>query len=91
MDVPIQVRELNGEFVATILGSDAIRVASKTRSEAIAELRRQLNGRAATGELTTVSLTDHGRPASAGIFADDPTWPELVAEIYRERDAQPKE
>ena len=86
MTFPIFVEPCNGQFAARLAGEETLRVVRPTRDEAVAAMESELQQRVSRGELLTVELPKRGAAAVAGKFADDPSLPEIVDEIYAERD-----
>lgn len=92
MPYPVAVRQENGRYVATLLGAPELRAEGATREAALAQLQALLQERVARGELVSMEVEPKsGVLAIAGKYRDDPTLAEMCAEIYRERDAEPKE
>jgi hypothetical protein len=92
MSFPVFVHQDNGHFVATLIGAPEVRVTAPTREGAIAQMQVALDRRHAAGELVFLEVsTRKGVSAIAGKYRDDPTLKDIREEIYRERDAEPKE
>src|ERR1051325_8006077 len=91
MSFPILVHQDNGHFVASLIGEPKLRATAPTRDAALAELQQVLQKRVAHGDLVFLDLPRQGNTAVAGYFRDDPTLQEIRDEIYRERNAEPKE
>jgi hypothetical protein len=92
MSFPIFIHQDNGQYTATLLGAPDLRVSAATRQEAIAHMQAALEQRFAAGELVFLDVPARkGVLAFAGKFKDDPTLDDIRDEIYRERDAEPKE
>lgn len=90
MTIPVLVTQLNEQLIATLAGSPELRCAGASRAEAIASLQKEMSHKLSSGELVNLEAQPLGVSGLAGIFKDDPELPEIVAEIYRERDAEPK-
>jgi hypothetical protein len=102
--VPVLVECIGGRFQATVFGNSGIQAEGITKDEAMEALKRMLDSRVADAwaksraEPARAELLWIDGPKSGG----GPTWPprpeptpeeielvrEMVAEIYRERDAQ---
>ncbi len=91
MSFPVFINQDNGHFVATLVGSPDVRVTAPSRESALAEMRLVLKQRMSQGELVFLDLEPEGILAMAGKYRDDPTIQDICDEIYRERDAEPKE
>jgi hypothetical protein len=87
MTVTVMVRQSDGQFSASLVGSSSLQVVRPSRSEAIAALQRELASKVAAGELVNVELGPVGVSGLSGRFRDDPALPEICDEIYRRRDA----
>jgi hypothetical protein len=90
MTFPIVIERNNGKFVATMAGNPKIQAESPTREAAVAAIRSIIADRVACGELAAIEVTPGEHPLF-GLLGDDPTLKEMCDEIYKERDAQPKE
>ncbi len=90
MTFPILVEKTNGKFVATMAGNPKVHAESATREAAVAAVKSLITEQVASGELTTVEVALEAHPLF-GKFADDPTLQDICDEIYRQRDAEPKE
>lgn len=88
----ILVPEMDGQFTA-ILRNHGLSATAPTREEALARLRhradRILSGRVEHASIDLTHPEPGGLLAVAGIFADDPDLPRIVADAYRARDAEP--
>ena len=92
MTFPVFIHQNNGHFEATLVGSPDIRVIAPTRERALADMQAALDQRFAAGELVFLDVPrPKGIMAIAGMFKDDESLREICAEIYRQRDAEPKE
>ena len=91
MSFPVFINQDNGHFVATLVGVPEVRVTAPSREIALAEMRVILQQRMSQGELVFLDLEPEGILAMAGKYRDDPTIQDICDEIYRERDAEPKE
>ena len=89
MTVSVFVEQTNGQFCASVAGLPHLCCVRPSRTEAIAALQDQLAQKVAAGELVNIELPRLGVAGLAGVLKDDPTLPELIDEIYRERDADP--
>jgi hypothetical protein len=88
MTFSILVEPYHGGFAARLVGEESTRLVRPTRDEALAARTVELQQRVGRGELLSVEIARSGVSAVAGKFADDPTLPEICAEIYAERDRQ---
>lgn len=89
MTVPVLIEQTNGQFEAKLAGEPSLRAVAATRDEAIRNLRTVLTGQCDRGEMIFLNLpTGTSISQSAGVFADDETLAEMIAEIYRQRDAE---
>lgn len=91
MTFPIFIHQDNGHFIATLVGAPDVRVSASTRENALAEMQTVLDRRFSQGELVFLDVPSEGILAAAGKYRDDPFLAGICAEIYRERDAEPKE
>ena len=91
MSFPIFIHQDNGHFVATLVGEPEMRVTASTRAGALASMQSMLEQRFTHGELVFLDLPKKGVLSFAGKYKDDPTLSEICDEIYRARDAEPKE
>jgi predicted RNase H-like HicB family nuclease len=93
MSFPVIIHQDNGQFVATLLGAPNMRAIGPTREDVLAKMQDALQQRVSVGELVFLDVLpeEEGIMASAGKYRDDPTLSDIRAEIYRERDAEPKE
>jgi hypothetical protein len=91
MSFPVFVHRDNGQFVATLVGVPDIRVTALTRHDVLAQMQATLEKHASEGELVFLDLPSRGIMAIAGKYRDDPTLQDICDEIYRNRDAEPKE
>jgi hypothetical protein len=91
MSFPVFIRQDNGNFVATLIGAPDVQVAAPTRERALADLQTALHQRMSHGELIFLDLPAQGIMALAGKYRDDPCLTDIRDDIYRERDAEPKE
>jgi hypothetical protein len=88
MILAVHVDQTNGTFTASVLGDARLRADGPTREAAVASLREEMNRRLVAGEIVLMDLAPLPVTALAGIWADDPCLEEMVAEIYRQRDAE---
>ncbi len=88
MILPVHIEQTNGVFTAFVVGDPTVRAEAPTKEAAIASLRADVNRRIAAGEIVLMDLAPLPVTAFAGILKDDPTLDEMVAEIYRQRDAE---
>jgi hypothetical protein len=92
MSFPIFVQKDNGQYMATLVGVPDVRVSAPTREGAIAQMQAALDQRYSAGEIVFLDVpARQGIMALAGKYRDDPTLDDIVEEIYRARDAEPKE
>ena len=70
-------------YKATPLAFPDCVAVGKTRDEALANLKAALDGRLSQGEIVTVEAGEPEHPwlKWAGVFKDDPTFDEFLAEI----------
>jgi hypothetical protein len=88
MTVPVLIEETNGQYEAKLAGEPSLRAVAATRSDAISALKRQLQSKESKGELCWLSLNPTPISDLAGTWADRDDLDEMVAEIYRQRDAE---
>jgi hypothetical protein len=88
MELTVKLTQLNGHFVASLLGEPEIRVEAPTRGAALDAIRKKVEEAISRTEFATIRVGEHPVRAMAGILKDDPTLEEFVREIYRERDEQ---
>ena len=86
MSFPVLVQAANGKFAANVVGAPEIRGVGKTRSAAVAALKKEIERKIDGGELLSLEIEPVGVTALAGTFKDDPTLDEIVKEAYRQRD-----
>jgi hypothetical protein len=91
MSIPVHIHQDNGHFVATLVGEPDVTAKSATKSGVIAEMQALLDKRFSQGELIFLDVPKKGVLSFAGKYRDDPTIAEIREEIYRQRDAEPKE
>ncbi len=92
MSFPVLVQKENDYYTATLVGTPDLRITASTREGVLAEMKNALLQRLSRGDLVFLDIPEpQGIMALAGVFRDDPTLNEICAEIYRERDAEPKE
>jgi hypothetical protein len=92
MTIPILIDQVNGHFVATLLGAPELRIEATTRDAALSQMRAALQARMTVGELVFLDVPEEeGILAAAGTYKDDPFLADIRDEIYRQRDAEPKE
>lgn len=89
---PVLIESVNGHFEASLLGSPSIRATGSTKAEAVEVLKHEMNSRASTVEVIWVESPKSGLTDLTGKFPYDPDTAEIeremVAELYRERDAE---
>lgn len=88
MTLPVYIEQTNGTFTASVLGDAKVRANGPTREAALDSLRAELLRKKASGDLVWLNIEPLGVTDLAGIWADDPTLDDMVAEIYRQRDAE---
>lgn len=88
MTLPVLLEKTNGHFRASLAGSERLFAEGDSADAAIEALRSKIDVKRAAGELVDVNFPLAGVSGLAGTFADDPSLPEIVAEIYRQRDAE---
>jgi hypothetical protein len=71
------------------LGDPTVRVTAPTRAEALVSMQNELHRRMQSGEIVWLDVPAPEPVDFVGILKDDPTLEELVADIYRRRDAEP--
>ena len=92
MTFPILIHQDNGHYVATLLGAPEVRIEASSRDAALSQMRAALQTRMNVGELVFLDVPEEeGILAAAGTYKDDPALLEICEEIYRQRDAEPKE
>ncbi|MEX2215075.1 MAG: hypothetical protein WD768_13150 [Phycisphaeraceae bacterium] len=87
MTVTVQLETINGQFRASIVGSERYQAVAPSRDQALSALRTQVMAKVAEGELIDMELPISGVSGLAGIFRDDPTLEDIVRDIYAKRDA----
>jgi hypothetical protein len=91
MSWTVYVEPVAGGFEASLVGDAAIRASGGTADEAVAGVKAVLDARRARGYFVTLDDTPTVRPELVPRDdAERQAWDEVVAEIYRERDAQKK-
>jgi hypothetical protein len=92
MSFPILIQRDNGQFTASLLGAPEIQVAAPTRDGAVSKMQAELERRYSAGDIVFLDVPARkGAMAIAGKYRNDPTLEEIRDEIYRQRDAEPKE
>ena len=91
MSLPVFIHQDNGCFVATLVGVPEVSVSAPTREGALALMQVALQQRMWRGELVLLDVPAKGIMAIAGKYRDDESLIEICEEIYRQRDAEPKE
>jgi hypothetical protein len=92
MSFPVLVHQDNGHFVATLAGVPEVRVTAPTRDGALAAIQTAVQDRMSCGDLVFLDIPEpEGIMAAAGKYADDEDLKDICEEIYRQRDAEPKE
>lgn len=87
MSVPVWVEQTNGRFVASAAGHPQVRAEADTRDAAVEYVRRMIADRTAAGELVFVDPTTPPSP-TPWTEEERAIMRQVVADIYRERDAQ---
>lgn len=87
---PARFEVVNGRHRAFLLASPVIFGEGETRATALAALRSEIVCRFNRGELVWVNVPHHGEPTGLPEFTAEraAAAEEMIAEIYRERDAQ---
>jgi hypothetical protein len=91
MSFPVFIRQDNGQYIATVLGAPEMRVSAPSRQQALAQMQAALERRLTSGEIVFLEVAQEGIMAAAGKYRDDPFLDDICKEIYRQRDAEPKE
>ncbi len=86
--MPVLVETSSGGCRASVYGAPAVSADAPTRDEAIAALQVELGRRTRQGELVWLDVPKVGVTDLAWAFEADRHADELVAEIYRLRDAE---
>ncbi|HEX8999646.1 MAG TPA: type II toxin-antitoxin system HicB family antitoxin [Blastocatellia bacterium] len=77
--------QANNGFIAAVLGMPALLAEGQTKEEAVANAKTALQTRLAQGEIVTIEVAtlEEENPLLkyAGVFKDDPTFDEFLAEI----------
>ena len=87
---PVRLEQVDGWYRAVLLAAPDVVGTGVTRYDAIMALRAELAARVNRGEVVWVNVPQPGEPAGTPEYteADAEMVREMVAEIYRERDAQ---
>ena len=88
MTLPVVVEQTNGRFTATLAAGAGVSASAPTREEALAALQAEISRKRRSGELVLLEVEPLGVTDLAGIWADHPFRDEMIAEIYRQRDAE---
>lgn len=78
-------------FIAAVIGMHDCIAEGQTKEEAIARARAALEERLAQGEIVTIEVESGNKPTgnpwldSAGVFRNDPTFDDFLAEIEKNR------
>jgi hypothetical protein len=88
MELTVKLTQLNGHFVASVLGDPETRVEAPTRDAAIAGIRQRMDEESRRTEFIPIQVGEHPVRAMAGILKEDPTVEEFLREVYRDRDEQ---
>ncbi len=91
MTFSVIVEACEGQFAAVLVGVPQLRVVGRSRQEAIMGLKAEIAERVGRGELLSLEIETVGAAHLGGKYAADPTLPEICAEAYRRRDAEPRE
>lgn len=91
MSVSVLVEQSEGKYCASPLGMAGLRVVGSSRGEVLASLRQALADKLASGELVDLETEPLGVSGQSGRFRNDPTWPEIRDQIYRDRDSEQPE
>ncbi len=86
--MPVLVEPSGSGYRASVYGAPAVAADAPTRDEAIAALQVELGRRTRQGELVWLDVPKVGVTDLARAFEADQHMDELVAEIYRQRDAE---
>ncbi len=83
-DVLIE-QKLEGEFIASVLGWQDCQVEAATKEEALNKLRQLLTKRLQNKEIVSLEIelpqTKHPWLKFAGMYQDNPLFPEVLADI----------
>ncbi len=93
MQYQVSVQPSEQQFIASIVSIPGVTAEGQTKAEAIAKAKAMLEEKLAIGEFVTIEVEadrlrgDDPRIKHRGIFADDPTFDDFLAEIaaYRQR------
>ncbi|HKB00613.1 MAG TPA: hypothetical protein VKD90_00275 [Gemmataceae bacterium] len=88
MTITVRIEKSNGLYVASVGGEPSLRAEAPTREAAIGQLESEVARLVDRGELVTIRIPQTGVTSFTGIFKDDPALNEIVAEAYRQRDAE---
>jgi len=91
MTFPVLVEPCEDHFSATLVGVPQLRVVGRTRQEALAALKTAISQRVGRGELLWLEIDTLGAAELAGKYASDPTLPQICADAYQARDAEPRQ
>jgi hypothetical protein len=78
----LQHLDEEGYRATPLLFPDCVAV-GKTRDDALANLKAALNARLSQGEIVTIEVGESEHPwlKGAGMFKDDPTYDDFLAEV----------
>ena len=88
MTFPVRVRQSNGEYIASVIGTDDLSATGASREDAVEALQSAVNALIDRGEIIEMEAGSGGILSLVGKYADDPTLQEIVDEAYRERDRE---
>lgn len=88
MTLPVVVEQANGHFTASLAAVSGVSVSAPTREAALAALQTEISRKRRAGELVLLPVEPLGVTDLAGVWEDHPFLDEMVAEIYRQRDAE---
>ena len=92
MPYPVSIRQkMVTMFPHSLVARRSADRGDATRESVLAEMEKLLEQQFARRPCPYGGVAEGGLLAAAGIFRDDPTLADICAEIYRERDAEPKE
>lgn len=86
MTFPVLIESSKDQFEASLPGVPTVRVIGATRSQAIENLKAEIERRIQLGELLSLDVETVGVSNFAGKYEDDPTLRDICGRVYQIRD-----
>jgi hypothetical protein len=86
---PVQLQQVDGRYRAVLPGMPPVVGVGNSSTEAVIALRAEVAAQISRGEIIWVNIPALGEPTGRVFTEEDrEAAEEMIAEIYRERDAQ---